>query len=623
MANRETIDTIFQAAQPEREEMPLRQYLELVQENPRVTRGAHARMYDAIVSRGVVGEGDERHYRFFDGEIFGIDPVLNQIVDYFSAAAHGMDIRRRILLLLGPVSSAKSTIVHLLKRGYEAYARTPEGAMYGLKGCPHHEEPLHAVPQHLRKPFAEIGANVEGDLCPYCRTVLDEEFGGDISKFQVERIYPDEARRVGIATFAPADALTQDMSELIGSMDLAKLPKYGSEADARAYQFNGAINVASRGILELIEFLKVKRDLQYALLTLAQERMVKAGRFELFYVDEILIAHTNEAEFETFAADKKNEAIQNRIFIVRVPYNLILNDEVKIYQRMLQGANLGVHIAPNTLETLARWAVMTRYEESEKFKADTKLALYNGEFHGEYSEGTLRELKRSVKREGMFGVSPRQVLNALSVAVAKKSEPCVNPMDALRAALDTIPSHVTHEDEEKTRKFVYQAREQFDEKIKVEIEKAFVHSFEESAQNVLSAYLDNAQASLDKTRVLDPVTGEETDPDEKLMRELEAEIGISPSAAAEFRREVLAKVGQLARKGESFRWDSHPRLKEAIQKKLFSDVVNLIKVTTSVRVPDEEQQKQIDRVKRTLKTQGYCDFCADAVLKYVGQLLHR
>ena len=617
------LEKILQGAHTQHDEMSLEDYLRLVEQTPRVSRSAHARMYDAIMDKGVDGEGENRHYKFFDGEIFGIDPALNQIVDYFASSAQGMDIRRRILLLLGPVGAAKSATVSLLKRGYEAYARTDEGAMYGIVGCPHHEEPLHAVPEHLRGEFAALGAFVEGNLCPYCRTVLDEEYGGEISRFRVERIYPDEARRVSIGTFAPSDPLTQDVSELTGSMDLAKLPKYGSEADPRAYQFNGAINVASRGMLEIIEALKLKTELLYSLLTLAQERQVKAGRFELFYVDEILIAHTNEAEFERFAADRKNEAIQNRIYVVKVPYNLVLGEETKIYERMLRGANMRSHIAPHTLQSAARWALLSRYEPNEKYPPAVKLDLYNGDFKGEHTEASAREAKRLSPRDGMQGVSPRQVLNALSVGSARKGVPCINPIDMLQAISDTLASHIGQNDGETAKKHIAYARELYDKDAKEEIEKAFVYGFAETAQSILLAYLDNAEASLEKQKVRDPVTKEDVEPDDKLMRAIESEIAVSDAGAKEFRREILAKVGQLARRGEQFRWDSHPRLKEAIQKRLFADVASLVKVTTSTRNPDPEQQKRIDQVIAGLTGSGYCEHCAMATLKYVGQLLNR
>jgi len=614
-------------ARPKHTAISFADYVRKVEASPRLARGAHARMYDAIVAKGVEGTGDNRVFGFFRNDIFGIDDTVRQIVDYFGAAARGMDIRRRVLLLLGPVGSAKSTIVHLMKRGYEAYARTDEGAMYGIVGCPHHEEPLHALPDELRE---ALGVRVEGYLCPYCQTILDEELDGDVTRLAVERVYPDENRRVAIGTFAPQDPLSQTMDELVGSLDLSKMASYGSESDARAYRFDGACNVASRGILELIEILKTKQELLYALLTLAQERQLKAGRFELFHVDTVIIGHTNLAEFERFAADRKNEAIQNRIFVIRVPYNLELAAEMKIYQYMLKGASLGAHVAPGALKAAARWTLLSRYAAPEgqdaKFAPMIRLRLYNRDFKGEYTPANLRELRTLYPNDGMEGISPRQTLNALSMSVARKSVPCVNPIDLLSSLKGTISSHVG---EEVTRHRdvleanIAKARELYDAESEEEVERAFIYGFDDIAQHLFHAYLENAAASLNQEKIVDPVTGEDMDPDLNLLQSIEQEIDVRGEAAREFRREILARVGDLTRRGETFDWQSHARFKEAVQKRLFKDVAQIVKITTSARVPDPEQRKKIDLVTQGLVENGYCEHCAAAILQYVGQRLNR
>ena len=618
--NVSTVENLLALSRNEREVMSISAYLEMVRRNPQITRDAHVRMYDAIVAKGVSGEGDARTYGFFADQIFGIDDALRQVVDYFAAAAHGMDIRRRMLMLLGPPGSAKSNIVTLLKRGYEEYARTNAGAMYGIVGCPHHEEPVHAIPERLRR---ELGTRVEGSLCPYCRIVVDDELGGDIARLQVERIYPDEDRRVAIGSITPQDPLSQTMDELIGSMDLAKLPKYGSESDPRAYRFDGAINAASRGILDVVEGLKLKSELMFSFLTLAQERQVKAGRFELFFVDEILITHTNLAEFTRFAADQKNEAIQNRLFIVRVPYNLALDDEVRIYQKLLAEANMGVHIAPGTLKAAARWTLLSRYTPSDKYTPKIKLALYNREYKGEYTDGSYREMRRLSPEDGMSGVSPRQTIDAISMATARKSVPCATPVDIMRSMKETIANHVGQIKKEDLEGHVATVREMYDTEAEEEVERAFVFGFDDIAQQVVLAYLDNAEATLNKTQIQDPITGEEVEPDLNLLHSIENEIDVRGPAALEFRREILAKVGELSRRGETFRWNSHEGFRNAIQKHLFKDVANIVKITTSAKTPDPEQKRKIDLVTEGLKEEGYCEHCAAAILQYVGQRLHK
>jgi len=300
-------------------------YLHLVQQNPKVSRLSHARVYDMIMAYGVdrAPDGKIIKYKFFDGEIFGSDAAIRDLVEYFKAAAHGLEVRKRILLLMGPAGGGKSSIVTLIKKRLEAYSRTAEGALYGIAGCPMHEEPLHLLPEELRKAVRDgYGIHVEGDLCPVCNWRLQNEWGGDFRRAAVERVLFSESGRTGIGTFSPSDPKTQDVAELIGSMDLAKIGQLGTESDPRAWRFDGELNIANRGVMEFIELLKSDPKFLYLLLNLAQEQRIKAPRYPLIYADEIVISHTNEAEFTRFLAEKTNEALQDRMHVVRVPYNL-------------------------------------------------------------------------------------------------------------------------------------------------------------------------------------------------------------------------------------------------------------------------------------------------------------
>lgn len=234
-------------------------YLRIVAENPRVARFAHARIYDMIASHGLEETPTGRRYRFFSSEIFGIDRAIERLVEeYFHPAARRLDVRKRILLLMGPVSGGKSTIVTLLKRGLEAYSRTPEGALYGIKGCPMHEEPLHLIPKELRPEVErELGVTIEGDLCPSCRLMVREQCDGRIEDVRVERVLISEADRCGIGTFSPSDPKSQDIADLTGSIDFSTIAEYGSESDPRAYRFDGELNKANRGLMEFQEMLKL------------------------------------------------------------------------------------------------------------------------------------------------------------------------------------------------------------------------------------------------------------------------------------------------------------------------------------------------------------------------------
>ena len=215
-----------------------------------------------------------------------------------------------MLLLLGPPSGGKSTLVILMKRALEEYSRTDEGALFAVDGCPLHESPLHLVPHSLRAEFRDTyGIAVQGEICPHCATRVQSEFDGDFMQMPVRRLFISEASRCGVGTYAPHDPSTADVADLVGSIDLAKVVEIGDEGDPRAWSWSGAVYAASRGILEMIEILKVKREFLYLLLTLTQEKNVKVSRFPLIYVDETIIAHTNLAEFKKFLQEKENEAL--------------------------------------------------------------------------------------------------------------------------------------------------------------------------------------------------------------------------------------------------------------------------------------------------------------------------
>ncbi|WP_206830190.1 PrkA family serine protein kinase [Alicyclobacillus fructus] len=607
-------------------------YLELVRQNPNIARTAHARIYDMIVAAGVETDADGKpHYKFFEKEIFGLSDTIERLVEeYFHAAARRLDVRKRILLLMGPVSGGKSTIVTLLKRGLEQYSRTSEGALYAIAGCPMHEEPLHLIPNELRPEFeAEFGVKIEGNLCPSCRLRVDEEFGGRIEDVPVERIVFSEERRVGIGTFSPSDPKSQDIADLTGSVDFSTITEYGSESDPRAYRFDGELNKANRGLMEFQEMLKCDEKFLWHLLSLTQEGNFKAGRFALISADEMIIAHTNEAEYRSFIANKKNEALQSRMIVMPIPYNLRVDDEVKIYEKLVQQSDLkNVHIAPHALRTAAIFSILTRLKESKKQGVDLmkKLYLYNGQAVEGLKDSDVKELKAEFPDEGMSGLDPRYIINRISTALIRRDTQCINALDVLRAIKDGLDQHpsITPEDRERLLNFVAMARREYDEMAKTEVQKAFVYSFEESAKTLLDNYLDNVEAYCNWQKIKDPLTGEEMDPDEKLMRSIEEQIGISENAKRAFREEILIRISTYARRGKKFDYHSHERLREAIEKKLFADLKDVVKITTSTKTPDEQQLKKINEVtRRLIDEHGYCPVCANELLRYTGSLLNR
>jgi len=1060
------------------------QYFEIATKKPQVSRLSHERIYHMIMDAGMetTRTGDPR-YNFFTQEIFGIEKPLQQIVEYFHSAAQRLEVRKRILLLMGPVGGGKSSIVYLLKRGLEAYTRVDDGAVYAIRDCPMHEEPLHLIPNELREEVErEFGLYVEGDLCPHCRYMVDTHFRGRIEEVPVKRIGFSEKYRVGVGTFTPSDPKSQDISELVGGIDLSTIGEVGVESDPRAYRFDGELNIANRGLMEFVEMLKclasdslvftqygirrldsfaqpghgvgeardiefqiststgvestaqlyraglsktrrlmtrrgfveegthehrmqvvdtdgvlvwkrmdqlqngdwvvlqkgqnlwgqdvaldwhydghgnaakihlpermtpalarwlgyliaegdtqasgtirftsteeelradymhltqalfgltarqyehviqlnstellaflkylgcetdacnkvlpwsvlessresmleflagyfagdgtvnqkgrlswttasetLARQLQvvllnlgvvarrvmsrshseqdkgkqeywtitasgadadrlaslmrllpqrkllayekvsagvqrvgradsipntagywqaisdelqttmmaraiaeggsgyqqsdgasqilgedytnlhmlrtgtnactremamkvlnklegwiepppglntllnpslfydevvsieeseaecwdlnvpgsntfvangfvnhncdekflYVLLTLSQEQNIKTGRFSMIYADEVVVSHTNEHEYQSFVGNKKSEALQDRIILVKVPYNLRVSDEVKIYEKLLRQSSLqNVHIAPYTLRIASIFAVLTRLEQSKKagMSLMKKLRLYDGEDTEDFKQKDVRELQEEAQREGMDGISPRYVINRLSSALVKQNTTCINPIDALRALRDGLDQHtsITREERERYLNFISEARKEYDEMAKKEVQRAFVYSYEESARTLLNNYLDNVESYCNKTKLRDPITDEEMEPDEQLMRSIEEQIGVSETAKKSFREEILIRISSLARKGLTFDYMSHERLKEAIEKKLFADLRDVVKITTSTRTPDAEQLRKInDVVDRLMSEHGYCHVCANEILRYTGSLLNR
>lgn len=607
------------------------EYIEIVRSNPSVAKTAHARVYDMIAWHGVSEENGQRKYKFFENEMFGLDRTLEKLVEeYFHSAARRLDVRKRILLLMGPVSGGKSTIVAMLKRGLERYSRSAEGALYGIKGCPMHEEPLHLVPLELRPDIErEFGIRIEGSLCPSCQLRLKTEYGGRIEDVMVERILLSEEERVGIGTFSPSDPKSQDIADLTGSIDFSTITEYGSESDPRAYRFDGELNKANRGLMEFQEMLKCDEKFLWNLLSLTQEGNFKAGRFALISADEMIVAHTNESEYKSFIGNKKNEALQSRMIVMPVPYNLKVSEEEKIYAKLIGHSDMKhIHIAPHALKTAAVFSILTRLKETKKQGMDLlkKMKMYDGEAIEGFKDADLKEMQSEYAEEGMTGIDPRYVINRISSALIRQDLQCINALDVLRAIKDGLDQHpsISKEERERYLNYIGTARKEYDELAKKEIQKAFVYSYEESAKTLFDNYLDNVEAYCNWQKIRDPLTGEELDPDERLMRSIEEQIGISENAKKAFREEILIRMSTYSRKGKRFDYNSHERLREAIEKKLFSDLKDIVKITTSTKTPDENQLKKVNEVtKRLIDEHGYCPVCANEMLRYVGSLLNR
>jgi len=647
------------------------EYLEVVRQNPRVARTAFQRIYDMIMSYGVYEYTEFKqkliHYRFFDDlisngrdAIFGLDKYLMRLVDVIKAAARGYGPERRIILLHGPVGSSKSTIVRLLKHGLEEYSKTQEGAVYSFYwivenengsaervDCPMHEEPLRLIPQGVReRVLAEMNRGrdeeeyirIEGDLCPVCRFYFNrlmEVYKGDwekvVSQVRVKRLVFSEMDRVGIGTFQPKDEKNQDSTELTGDINYRKIALYGSDSDPRAFNFDGELNVANRGIVEFIEILKLDVAFLYDLLGATQEHKIKPKKFAQVDVDEVIIGHTNEPEYKKLVNNEYMEALRDRTIKIDIPYITKLSDEIKIYRRDFNSDRIrGKHIAPHTLEIAAMWAVLTRLEEPKKagITLMQKLKLYDGSVIPGFTEDTIRELKKETEREAMEGISPRYIQDKISNAlVSDLSKKCVNPFIVMSEIESGLAHHSLISSESQRRRYkelLTLVRQEYEEMIKNEVQRA-IAADEESIARLCGNYIDNVKAYVRKEKVKNIFTEEDEEPDERLMRSIEEKIDIPESRKDDFRREIMNYIAALALEGKRFDYRSNERLRRALELKLFEDQKDSIKLTSLVtNVIDKATQEKIEIVKsRLIRDYDYCESCATDVLTYVASIFAR
>jgi len=599
-----------------------------------MARSSHQYIWDMLRWHGQSAHPDAsetlKARELLKRELFGIDEPLGRVVEYFKAAAAGSDVGRRLLLLLGPPSGGKSTLAILVKRGLEEYSRTDDGALYAIKGSPLRENPLNLVPASLRPEFRErYGVDISGELSPWARDRVEREYEGDFVRVPVERIFLSEASRAGIGTYAPHDPTTADIADLVGSVDLAKVAQIGDEGDPRAWSWSGAVYAASRGVLEMIEILKVKREFLYLLLTMTQEKNVKVSRFPLIYLDETILAHTNLAEFHKFLQEKENEALLDRMVIIKVPYALSYQDEARIYQKLVSGAPAfrNVHLDPHVLDLAAVFAILTRLVKPEREGLDLpkKLRLYAGEAVEGVPESEVTRLKQESSDEGLTGVSPRFVINAISNAITRGNTRSLTSMELLLALKDAIDSDARIDSKQKKAwvdHLVTARKEFYNRWVKEDVHRAMFASFEDEAQQLLEKYLDEVEASLDHRQVTDPITGETRPADERFLRSVEEKIKVSDSGKLSFRQEVVRKAMVAFKAGEKFKLASHARMREAIEQYLFEERRDVLRLVTSTARPDEDARQKISVVQeRLVKEYGYDEHSAKEALSYVTTLL--
>jgi len=655
------------------------QYIEIVKERPEVTRNAFQRLYDLIISYGIDEYVEFKKkivaYNFFkdpfdNGKdaVFGLDVHLMKLVNVLKAAAQSYGPEKRVILLHGPVGSSKSTIARLMKKGLEYYSTTDEGALYTFKWvagpgkipekilgvigelkCPMHEEPLRLIPYEFRKKFAEEinrgrkeghRVTIEGDLDPSCNFIFNELlhfYKGDWTKvvdhIKVVRIMLSEKGRVGIGTFQPKDEKNQDSTELTGDINYRKIAEYGSDSDPRAFNFDGEFNIANRGIVEFIEVLKLDVAFLYDLLGASQEHKVKPKKFPQTDIDEVIIGHTNEPEYRKLQNNEFMEALRDRTVKIDVPYITKLMEEVKIYKKDFNSKSIkGKHIAPHTLEMASMWAVLTRLEIPKKANLTLlqKLKLYNGKTLPGFTEDNVRELRKEANREGMEGISPRYIQDKISNSLVNTREgnvSCLNPFMVLNELEGGLKNHslISSEDKKKHyRELLSVVKQEYEDIVKSEVQRA-ISADEEAMARLCSNYIDNVKAYTQRERVKNRYTGQDEEPDERLMRSIEEKIDIPDSRKDDFRREVMNYIGALALEGRQFDYKTNERLHKALELKLFEDQKDTIKLTSLVsNIVDQSTQEKIDIVKgRLIKNYGYCEICSTDILTYVASIFAR
>ena len=666
------------------EEISFNDYLEEVYSNPRLIRTAYQRIYDMIMSAGSYEFKRYRktytHYKFFDDPeitIFGLEETLSDIVKFIRGAAGGYGTERRILLLHGPVGSAKSTICRLLKRGLEKYSHTDGGKWYTYRwinlptegpdaiythtedDCPMHDDPIKLIPKSIRdemlvelnevfrssipedrKRMEAYTLKADGEPNPRCKKFMSEllkKYNGDWKKvvsnhIQVVRGIHSEADRVGIATFQPKDEKNQDAAELTGDINFAKLGHFGSDSDPRAFNFDGEFCVGHRGMIEFIEMLKLQQEFLYDLLGASQERSIKPKKFSQITVDEALIGHTNNPEYEKLREDVTMEALRDRTVRIDVPYLLRWSEEKKVLEQDYGTDKVRQHVAPHTLEIASLWAILTRLQDDRDntLSLADKAKLYDGQSLPGWSEDSVKELKDKYPDEGMKdGISARYVQDKISNCLSSHYD-YINPFMVMNEIKEGLNHSSLISDKDHLARYnecADIAMKEFDQILKSEVQKALVGD-ENSAARLCTNYIDNVMAYINKSKVINPYTGREQESDERLMRSIEEKIGIPEVGADEFRRSIASFIGNLAHEGKTFKWDSNPQLKKALEAKLFEDTKDHIKLSalnqSGATVTDPDIQAKIDGIKeRLIKNCGYIEQSATDVLNYVGSIFAR
>jgi len=612
-------------------------YLELISAQPEVVKSAHKRLYDAVIDHGVnvMNSEDPRKRKIFDGDsikiydyfkdqFFGNERVIYKIMRFLQAASLKGEESRQVLLLMGPVGAGKSALTEHIKRSLEQLP------YYHLKNDPQKGEPLQLIPRSLRESFEKkLSVKIEGDLSPVARDNLLREYDGRFENYPVVEATFSQRGRRGIAVVPPMDANSQDVSVLIGSEDISKLDKY-AEDDARILSLNGAFNVGNRGIVELVEVFKNEIEFLHTIITATQEKRVPSpGKHDMVHFDGVILAHCNESEWNRFKSEHTNEAILDRIVKINVPYVLELDQEIRIYKKMLALSDFHSHIAPHTLRVASMFSVLSRIHDTQKCDLLTKLKIYNGEEvieKGRVKHIDIKDLRDEARDEGMKGISTRFIMKSIDAALTDSDKGFITPVSIMKSIATQVNEQIPDQAFREKCLAIIQTivREEYLKMLETEIAKAFINAYEEQAQSLFDTYLDNAEAYTTRQKLKDRITKEEMQPDESFMRSIEEQIGIQGSSRDGFRSDVTAYMFAKMRRGEKVNFRSYEPLAEAIETYLISSVKDMARIVTKSKTRDEEQQKKYSEMIQTMiDDYGYTAESAEEVLIYASNNLWR
>ncbi len=607
------------------EEMSIQEYLDICKSDPKAYATVAERMLLAIGEPELVDtRTDSRRSRIFANkmlkiypafrEFYGMEEVIEHIVSYFRHAAQGLEEKKQILYLLGPVGGGKSSLAERLKYLIE---KVP---FYAIKGSPVHESPLSLFN------VMEDGPILEEDYAiprRYLGTIMSpwalkrlHEFGGDISRFRVVKLRPSVLSQVAVSKTEPGDENNQDISSLVGKIDIRKLETY-SQNDPDAYSYSGGLCLANRGLLEFVEMFKAPIKVLHPLLTATQEQNYKGTEgFGAIPFEGMVLAHSNEAEWLTFKNNRNNEAFLDRIYIVKVPYCLRVTDEMHIYEKLLVNSSLSAApCAPDTLLMMAQFSVLSRLKEPENSSIYSKMRVYDGE--------NLKDTDPKAKSyqeyrdfagvdEGMLGLSTRFAFKILSkVFNFDHREVAANPVHLMyvleqQIEQEQFPSEVEERYLRYLKEFLSPRYAEF---IGKEIQTAYLESYSEYGQNIFDRYVTYADFWIQDQEFRDPNTGEMLDRgalnDE--LDKIEKPAGISNPK--DFRNEVVNFVLRARAKhdGKNPAWISYEKLRAVIEKKMFSNTEELLPVISfNTKASADEQKKHQDFVNRMI-TKGYTE----------------